>query len=60
MAQNRTEDKFAPFRYAQYLDDKLPRSSLHPYRGEGHLFVMKLFDRVSAQLLQQCVAMLRR
>jgi pimeloyl-ACP methyl ester carboxylesterase len=38
-----TEDKFAPFRYGQYLDRRLPQSRLFGYPGRGHLFVMQLF-----------------
>jgi pimeloyl-ACP methyl ester carboxylesterase len=41
-----TADKFAPYSYALYLDEMLPHSTLHTYAGEGHLFVMKLFDEV--------------
>jgi len=44
------EDKFAPFSFAIYLDEKLPRSRLHPYPGEGHLFVMKLFSTLFEQV----------
>lgn len=47
------EDKFAPFSFALYLDEILPRSRLHPYPGEGHLFVMKLFGRVFEQVSSQ-------
>ena len=44
------EDQFAPYSYALYLDEKLPNSELHGYPGEGHLFVMKLFDQVFKQV----------
>jgi pimeloyl-ACP methyl ester carboxylesterase len=47
------EDKFAPFSYAMYLDEKLPRSNLHSYPGEGHLFVMKMFSKVFEELAPQ-------
>lgn len=47
------EDKFAPFRYATYLNEKLPNSNLHDYPEEGHLFVMRLFDEVFAHVSQQ-------
>jgi pimeloyl-ACP methyl ester carboxylesterase len=40
------EDKFAPYKYAIYLDEKLPHSKLHRYPGESHLFVLNLFDEV--------------
>jgi pimeloyl-ACP methyl ester carboxylesterase len=30
-------------------DGALPRSTLHAYPGEGHLFVMRLFDEVLAK-----------
>ena len=40
------EDKFAPFAYAEYLDEKLPHSQLHAYAGEGHFHVMDLFEEV--------------
>jgi pimeloyl-ACP methyl ester carboxylesterase len=44
------EDKFAPYSCAIYLDENLPCSKLHGYPGEGHLFAMKLFDKVFEQL----------
>lgn len=44
------EDKFAPFSYALYLDEKAPRSTLHPYPGEGHLFMMTVFGEVFKQV----------
>jgi pimeloyl-ACP methyl ester carboxylesterase len=44
------EDQFAPYRYATYLDERLPRSRLHGYAGKGHLFVMQLFDTVFEQV----------
>ena len=44
------EDKFAPFSHAKYLHEHLPRSTLHAYPGEGHLFVMKLFGTLFEQL----------
>ena len=40
------DDKFAPYSYALYLDEKLPNSELHGYPGEGHLFVMDSLDQV--------------
>jgi pimeloyl-ACP methyl ester carboxylesterase len=46
------EDKFAPFSYAKYLDEKLPNSKLHSYPGKGHLFVMKSFGQVFEHVLQ--------
>jgi pimeloyl-ACP methyl ester carboxylesterase len=46
------EDKFAPFRYAMYLDKTLPHSTLHRYPREGHLFVMTLFGEVFEQVSQ--------
>jgi len=45
-----TEDKFAPYPLALYLDDQLPDSCLHSFPGQGHLFVIKLFDRVFQDL----------
>lgn len=45
-----SEDKFAPPSYATYLNDELPRSNLHLHPGQGHLFVMTLFDKVFEQL----------
>jgi pimeloyl-ACP methyl ester carboxylesterase len=44
------EDKFAPYKYAIYLDEKLPYSKSHRYPGEGHLFVLNLFDQVFEQV----------
>jgi pimeloyl-ACP methyl ester carboxylesterase len=46
------EDKFAPLRYALYLDKTLPHSTLRRYPREGHLFVMKLFGEVFEQVSQ--------
>lgn len=48
-----TEDKFAPFRFAQYVAEKLPQASLHDYPGKGHLFVMQLFDEVFERVSTQ-------
>jgi len=31
------QDKFVPYRFAIYLDEKIPQSSLHSYPGQGHL-----------------------
>ena len=44
------EDKFAPFPFALYLDDQLPDSQLHAFPGQGHLFLIKLFDRIFQDL----------
>ena len=44
------DDKFAPYSYALYLDEKLPNSELHGYPGEGHLFVMDSLDQVFRQV----------
>lgn len=44
------KDKFAPYTYAIYLDEKLPNSELHGYPEEGHLFIMRLFDQVFEQV----------
>ena len=41
-----TEDKFAPFAYAEYLDENLLYSQLHAYAGEGHFHMMHLFEEV--------------
>lgn len=40
------QDKFAPYRFALYLDEKLPRSILHSYSEQGHLFLVNLFGEV--------------
>ncbi|MGF1478254.1 MAG: alpha/beta fold hydrolase [Cyanophyceae cyanobacterium] len=44
------EDKIAPYTYAIDLDEKIPNSELHGYPGEGHVFVMRLFDKVFEQV----------
>ncbi len=44
------EDKFAPYTYAIYLNEKLPNAESHGYPGKGHLFVLQLFDKVFEQL----------
>ena len=45
-----TEDKFAPYGFAEYMQEKLPDAHLHAYPGEGHLFVMRLFGEVFERL----------
>ena len=47
-----TEDTFAPYSYAQYLNDALPRSQLHTYPGEGHLTMLRRFEDVFRLALQ--------
>ncbi|MGD8625941.1 MAG: alpha/beta hydrolase [Anaerolineae bacterium] len=44
------EDRFAPYRYALYLDERIPRTRLYPYPGKGHLFLLGLFDEVLAKI----------
>jgi len=39
-----TEDKFAPYPFAEYLSVAMPDSELHNYPGRGHLFLIKLFE----------------
>ena len=46
------EDKFAPYNYAVYFDEKIPQTKLHRYPGEGHLFIVRLFDEVLKQVSQ--------
>jgi pimeloyl-ACP methyl ester carboxylesterase len=46
------EDKFAPYNYAVYFDEKIPQTKLHGYPGEGHLFILRLFDDVFKQVSQ--------
>lgn len=46
------EDKFAPYRYALYFDEKISQTHLHRYPKEGHLFVIQLFDEVFTQISQ--------
>lgn len=46
------EDQFAPFSYAEYLNARLPHSTLHAYPKQGHLFVMRLFGEVFEQISQ--------
>ena len=41
-----TEDKFAPYPFAEYLNTAIPDSELHNYPGRGHLFLIKLFEDV--------------
>jgi len=43
-------DRFAPLSHAVYIDEGLPRSSLRVYEGEGHLFMLNLFDAVFEQV----------
>jgi pimeloyl-ACP methyl ester carboxylesterase len=45
-----TVDTFAPFPFALYLNDQLPGSQLHAFPGQGHLFVIKRFDRIFQDL----------
>jgi len=40
------EDMFSPFTFALYLDEKIPRSHLHSFPGEGHLFLINIFGEV--------------
>jgi pimeloyl-ACP methyl ester carboxylesterase len=44
------EDQFAPFEYAQYLDEQLPRSTLNAYPGKGHLILMTMLREVFEKL----------
>jgi pimeloyl-ACP methyl ester carboxylesterase len=44
------QDQFAPFRFALYLDERIPRTKLYPYPGKGHLFLLGLFDEVLAKV----------
>ncbi len=44
------EDRFAPYSYAEYFDEKIPQTRLYPYPEEGHLFIVRLFDDVFKQL----------
>ena len=44
------EDRFAPYNFALYLDDKITRSILHTFPGEGHLFLIQIFDKVFEQI----------
>lgn len=46
----RREGRFAPYSYAVYLDEQLPQSRLHGYPGQGHLFLLRLFEEVFAQV----------
>lgn len=41
-----TEDKFAPYPFAEYLNNALPDAELHSYPGRGHLFLIELFEDV--------------
>lgn len=45
------QDKFAPYRFAIYLDEKIPQSSLHSYPGQGH-FLVNLFGEVFMEVSQ--------
>ena len=40
------EDRFAPYSYAVYFDEKIPQTKLHRYQREGHLFIVHLFGEV--------------
>ena len=44
------EDRFAPYGFATYFDEKIPRTRLHSYPGQGHLFLVQLFDDVFQQI----------
>ena len=44
------EDKFAPYNYALYFDQKIPHTKLHSYPGKGHLFLIKFFDEIFEQI----------
>ncbi len=44
------EDRFAPYRFAEYFDEKISRTRLHNYPGEGHLFFMKSLGDVFQQI----------
>ncbi len=44
------EDQFAPYNYALYFNKKIPQTKLHSYPGEGHLFIVQLFDEVFEQI----------
>jgi len=46
------DDRFAPYRYAVYFDKKIPKTKLYGYPGEGHLFLVRLFDEVFKQVSQ--------
>ena len=46
------EDKFASYNYALYFDEKIPKTKLHKYPKEGHLFIVRLFDDVFKQIAQ--------
>ena len=44
------EDRFAPYSYALYFNEKIPQTALHGYPGEGHLFIVRLFNEVFKQV----------
>ncbi|KST66372.1 hypothetical protein BC008_26245 [Mastigocoleus testarum BC008] len=44
------EDRFAPYSYAAYFDEKIPQTKLNRYPKEGHLFIVQLFDDVFKQI----------
>ena len=44
------EDRFAPYSYAVYFDDKIPKTRLYGYPKEGHLFIAQLFNEVFKQI----------
>lgn len=46
------EDRFAPYSYALYFDEKIPQTKLYGYPREGHLFIIKLFSEVFKQISQ--------
>lgn len=47
-----SEDRFAPISFARTLERMLPRSTLEEYPGEGHLFVVRLFEELLGKLSQ--------
>ncbi len=44
------EDRFAPYSYAVYFNEKIPQTKLHSYQQKGHLFILQLFDEVFEQV----------
>ena len=47
-----SEDRFAPISFARALERMLPHSTLEEYPGQGHLFVVRLFEELFGELSQ--------
>jgi pimeloyl-ACP methyl ester carboxylesterase len=44
------EDKFAPFSFGQYIHETVSEASMHNYPGQGHLFLLTIFDDIFKEI----------